>query len=309
MHHVFVINPHAGKESGEQAVREKIDALALADATVYVTASRYDATDFVRKWCEAHPNEETRFYACGGDGTLNEVVNGTAGRQNVSVYPYPCGSGNDFIKIYGAAKDFLALPSPESCVTVPADLIRVGDRYAINVVNVGFDAEACRTMIQIKKKKLIGGKNAYTSGVIKALLMNMHNPCTVTADGEVLNPGGRMLLCSIANGKFYGGAYQCAPRSSNTDGLLDVCFVNPVSRMKFVQLVKTYAAGLHLEDKRFKKYIVYRRATRVTVESDKPFSCCLDGEMLYADRFTMDVVKGGVNIALPASLVKAEATV
>lgn len=301
MNHVFVLNPFAGKVSGEEELRRKVGALSLPNVTVYVTKSRRDATVFAENWCREHAGEETRFYACGGDGTLNEVVNGTVGFSGVSVYPYPCGSGNDFIKYYGTADAFLSLS--EENVTVPVDLMKVGDRYAVNVINAGFDAEACRTMIEVKKKKLIGGKNAYTTGVAKALLTAMKNKCTVTVDGEPINDG-TMLLCSVANGQYYGGAYRCAPRSDNADGLLDVCFVKPVSRLTFLRLVKSYAAGEHLDDPRFSKFIVYRRGKHIEITGEKPFACCLDGEVFDGTRFVIDAVESGVQIAVPAALAK-----
>ena len=80
MKHIFVINPCAGKEDSTTGITQKVEAYALAhpsfDYQIYVTQSAGDATRWTSLWCNEHPGQEARFYACGGDGTLNEVVSG-----------------------------------------------------------------------------------------------------------------------------------------------------------------------------------------------------------------------------------------
>lgn len=303
LHHVFVFNPHAGKVSREKDLRNKAEARLAGEVVFHVTTDPEDTTRFVRSFCERHPGEPTRFYACGGDGTLSGVVNGAVGFDKVTVYPYPCGSGNDFVKYYGKAEDFLALP--EATVDIPVDLMRVGDRYAINVVNFGFDTEVCRTMETVRKKPLIGGRNAYYTGVIRALFTAMKNLFTVTVDGELLNDG-TMLLCTVACGRYIGGSFCCAPRSDNTDGLLEVCLAKPISRFKFVKLIRVYTEGRHLDDPRFSDIIRYRRGRRIEVMAPDGFACCLDGEIVDRSRFTVEVIPGGITLCIPASLAEAK---
>lgn len=298
MNHVFVVNPHAGKGNNETELRNKIKAAGI-DAHIHVTAGRGDGVAFVRQWCETHPGEN-RFYACGGDGTLNEVVNGAAGMSGASVYPYPCGSGNDFVKYYGAAEDFLDLSALADAEEVTADLIKVGDKYAVNVANFGFDAAVCCVMEEVRHKPIIGGKNSYTTGIIRALLKNIRNKCTVWVDGEQLNDA-EMLLCTAANGKYVGGKYLCAPRSDNTDGLLEICFVNPISRVSFIRLINYYKRGEHL-DPRFSEFITYRRGKKVRVEAHEGFTYCLDGEVNYSSSFEVEIVPGGITLAVPKKL-------
>ncbi len=93
------------------------------------------------------------------------------------------------------------------------DLLKVGERYSNNVVNFGFDTTVAITINKEREKTGHGSKDAYTKGVVTALIKSMNNRCTVTADGEVLNPDGRALLCTLANGQYVGGSFCCAPRS------------------------------------------------------------------------------------------------
>ncbi len=306
MHHVFVFNPHAGKSGNGEALKEKALSRFGKDTVFHVTIGPGDATTFVRSFCESHPGEPVRFYACGGDGTLNEVIHGMQAFDGASVYPYPCGSGNDFVKYYGKAEEFLSLP--EDIADVPADLMQVGDRYAVNVVNFGFDTKVCRVMEKLRHVPLLGGKTAYYLGVVNALFTAMKNPCTVTVDGDVLHSGA-MLLCTLANGQYVGGSFRCAPRSDNTDGLMEVCLVKPISRFTLVKLIGVYVKGTHLDDPRFASILRYKRGRTVEVTAPDGFAFCLDGEIIPSSRFTVNAVPGGLRVAVPASLVKPPATV
>ena len=106
MKHLFIVNPVAGGKDRHEYVAEQA-RLALegsADAyEVYITTAPMDACAKIK--AEAASGEELRVYACGGDGTLNECVNGAVGHDNVAVTHFPCGTGNDFIKMFGEEKD------------------------------------------------------------------------------------------------------------------------------------------------------------------------------------------------------------
>ncbi|MBE6590355.1 MAG: YegS/Rv2252/BmrU family lipid kinase [Ruminococcaceae bacterium] len=301
MKHVFIINPAAGKEDSVQALKSLLEG--REDCEIYATEGPCDATEYIRRRCSEHPSERVRFYACGGDGTLNEVANGVVGFENASMGCYPCGSGNDFVKYFGGKKVFrnidALLEAPEEYI----DLMRVGDRYAINATHFGFDSAVATTMRDVRRKKIIGGSNAYTTGVVVALFKAMKNKCSVTADGELLNPDGELLLCTIANGQYVGGSFRCAPRSLCNDGLLEVCLVRPVSRVTFMKLIKSYGAGLHLEDKKFEKYIVYRRAKSLEIEAPEGFIYSFDGELIENDHFTVEVAPRAVRFAVPKNAV------
>lgn len=241
MKYVFIINPHAGEADNEEKIRR--EAEGIEGCEFYVTKSVGDATEFVRNWCKDHAGEAVRFIACGGDGTINEVFNGAVGQKNASVTCYPCGSGNDFVKAFGGAEAFLDIAKLTSAPTRKLDLLKVGDRYSNNVVNFGFDTTVAITINKERDKTGHGGKNAYTKGVVTALIKSMNNRCTVIADGETLNPDGKLLLCTLANGQYVGGSFKCAPRSKPDDGLIDVCMIKPISRLRFVKVLTPYTNG------------------------------------------------------------------
>ena len=107
MKHIFVINPASGVKNRTQDIIDLVkQELKENEYLIYETKGTNDATLFVKKYISEHPNEELRFYACGGDGTLNEVVNGAIGHENVEVTNYPIGSANDFLKYFDTLSCF-----------------------------------------------------------------------------------------------------------------------------------------------------------------------------------------------------------
>ena len=304
MKHIFIVNPMAGKTDAGGEIARQLRALPDVDAEVYTTRAPHDATEFARSYAQSHADEQVRFYACGGDGTIGEVANGIVGLANASMSCYPCGSGTDFVKYYGGKDRFLNVDRLIRGTEQAVDLMRVNDRWCINAFNFGFDSVVCETMIRVKRKPLIGGKNAYTTGVIWALLHAMRTKCRITADGEVL-PIEEILLCTVANGSHVGGSFYCAPRSADDDGLAEVCAVRPVSRVRFVTLAGAYQRGEHLDLPSFRDIVVYRRAKNIAVDFAEETACVLDGEMLYAKHFDVAVQKHAIRFAIPAEDEKA----
>ena len=227
------------------------------------------------------------------------MINGAVGFPQASVGCYPCGSGNDFVKYYGGKQHFLNLQAQINAVEHSIDLIRVGNRYAVNAAHFGFDSCVAKTMMNIRRKKLIGGKNAYTTAVLVALFRGMKNRCRVTVDGKLLNPSEKLLLCTVANGQYVGGSFRCAPRSVDCDGLLEVCLVRPVSRVRFMQLIKYYTDGTHLENPKFDGILEYCRGKKIEVEAPEGFVYSFDGELVTQNRFTIEVAHRAVRFAVP----------
>lgn len=297
MKYIFVVNPHAGPRSSadriEALVKEYGDKL---EYYIYQTTGSGDATEFVKNWLTQHEGEEVRFIACGGDGTLNEVVSGVVGHTNASVACYPCGSGNDYVKHYGGKDRFLDIPALIEAEDSLVDVMKVNDRYCINVLDIGFDTAAALTMSQVRRKKIIGGKNAYYTGIIKALITAMRTRCTVFIDGVEFD-SNELLLCTVSNGSYVGSRFKCAPRSINNDGLMEICLVRPISRLRFFSLVLCYMKGKHLDKER--KIIVYRRAQKLELHDKGGVAVTIDGEIFESEHVTIENLKQAVRFAVP----------
>ncbi|MBR3529224.1 MAG: YegS/Rv2252/BmrU family lipid kinase [Bacteroidales bacterium] len=300
MKHLFVVNPQAGKHDATEEVRRQVSQLgASVAAEVYVTRSAGDASRFVRERCEAHPDEQYRFYACGGDGTLNEVVSGVVGCPNAEMTCLPIGSGNDYVKYYGGRDRFLDLERLVEGEVHAVDVMRVNDRYSLNVCNFGFDAVVCRTMTEVRRKWLIGGRNAYTTGIVKALFTGRRTQCRVVVDGQEVH-NGMMLLCTLGNGRYVGGAYQCSPRSLNDDGLIEVCLFKPLSLYRFATMLGAYRKGTFMERPEIADKMTYLRGRVVDIESPEPIDLTVDGEMMRAARYHIEQLPRAVRFVVPS---------
>ena len=300
MKYIFVVNPAAGAGGAAEKLREIIASLPeKEDCEIYETKGVGDATEFVKARLKESGEEELRFIACGGDGTINEVFTGAVGAENASVACCPCGSGNDFVKAFGGAERFLDVAKLLHAPEQKLDALKIGEHYSFNVTNFGFDTTVAITINKEREKTGHGNKNAYTKGVVTALLTSMRNDCKVWADGELLNPTGKALLCTVANGQYVGGSFKCAPRAKTDDGLIEVCLIRPISRLRFVKILTPYTNGEHLDREDCRDIITYRQAKTVHVEAPEGFAYSLDGEIIYENDFTVEIVPGALRLAVP----------
>lgn len=299
MKHIFIVNTVAGEHSCLDEVKKAIaNESEVIDYELFTPDSAKDNVSQIKSYLEAHPDEEVRFYACGGDGTLNKVASGIYGYPNASLAVLAYGSGNDYIKYYADLKAFRNVENAMHGTEKRIDIMQVNGRFAINATHFGLDSMVAKVMHKIRRYPIIGGKMCYPIAVLRAFLTGMRTKCTVYADGEKLNDG-KICLCTIANGKYVGGSYKCAPRSLNDDGLMEVCLIKPVSRIKFALLKKSYTHGTHLDNPKFKDIIVYRRAKQVVIEGGKGFCVSLDGEILQGKRIVVENKQQAIRFVVP----------
>ena len=232
-------------------------------------------------------------------------MEGTVGFPNASFTCYPVGSGNDFVKCFGGKEKFKDLEKLVKGEAKPTDIIKVNDDFCINACHFGLDSAVAKTMAKVKRKKIIGGKNAYITGVVKAFICDMKTKAKIIADGEVVNDGD-FLLCAISNGQYVGGMFKCAPNASVDDGFLEFCLVKPVPRLTFLKLVKYYIEGSHIGNPKFDDILIYKKSKKVEIFAEDGFTVSLDGELIETNHFVAEIVPGAVNFAVPAEKVTAE---
>ena len=298
MRHVFIINPAAGKRDRT----EEYSAIIRAELEkrgepfeICVSVKKGDCTRLAR--AAAEKGDEVRIYACGGDGTLNEVVNGAAGFANAAVTVFPGGSGNDFVKCFSEPEAFRSLERLLDAETAEFDLIRCGDRLAINICSIGVDARIGTEVSTYKRLPLVGGTGAYILSTVVNIIRGIHRPYRVQLDDEVFE-GRRSLIC-IANGRYYGGGFHPVPGACLNDGLLDVLLVTKVSRLLVPIVIGKYAAGRYAE---LPKLVTFRRckSVKITCETEEPVN--LDGEEVRATEVSFCVAEEKIRFFYPRGL-------
>lgn len=302
MKHIFIINPKAGKRNLSEMVMEVVkQELNEGDYLIYQTKEVLDARQFVEKYCQEHPDEQKRFYSCGGDGTLNEVANGAIGFENTEITCFPLGSGNDFVKYFGTVDDFRNLSELIKGQAVDIDILRFNNRYLVNIFNLGLDADVCDRMINYRRLPLVGGKGAYILGLIVSFFSKLTKKLKVLIDGEEFFKG-ETTLCAVANAICYGGGFYCAPHARVDDGLLDVVLVRKLSRLKFLKFVKKFKNGKHLDMPELKDIIYFKRGKLVEIESEKPINCCFDGEVVKETKIKIEILPKLLKFIIPKKL-------
>lgn len=301
--HFFVINPAAGKGKGVDELTATIKSACEKREEkyeIYYTASIGDAKKYVNNICCLYKasGEALRFYACGGDGTVNEVASGLVGFENVELAIIPIGTGNDFVRNFSHSEGFFDIDAQLDGAPVSCDMITVNDGYCINISNIGFDCEVVKHTSRLKTSPLIPAKLAYIAGLIFELVKKTGVEFDLYINGE--HKGKRRLLLSLfANGCFYGGGFLAAPYSSYNDGYIDVCTIQYVSRLTFISLVNKYKCGRHLLIKSAGKYFEYYKCREVVLDFGKEQSICIDGELASCDKLCIGILPGAIKVSLP----------
>jgi YegS/Rv2252/BmrU family lipid kinase len=305
MRHLFIVNPVAGgKKNKHQELIASISTVMSEKSDpfeIYVTRAPLDACEKIKNEAESH--EPMRVYAVGGDGTLNECVNGAAGFGHVAVTHFPCGTGNDFVKMFGAdTARFSDLPALLGGFVRPLDLIDVrtesGEvRYGLNICSIGIDARIGTDVHKYSAIPVIGGATGYVVSLVVNLLRGVNQRFKITAGDSVMD-GSFALVCAC-NGRYYGGGFNPVPDAMPDDGILDFLIVREVSRLKFLRIVGKYAKG------RFKEIgdiITYIRGTLLTIKCAEEMAVNVDGELLRSKEVTFRLVPRGVNFLFPSGL-------
>lgn len=299
MKHIFIVNNDAGEKSCLDIVKESIAKCDdTIDYEIYAPHSSGDSINFIKDYLENHPDEEVRFYACGGDGTINKVATGIVGFSNASMTALPFGTGNDYVKYFGSAEKFKNISSVIHGEERLVDIMKVNEKYALNSTHFGLDSVVAKAMNKLRRNIIFGKKRAYPFAVVWGFIAGMRNKCIVYADGEQLNTSD-ILLCTVSNGKYVGGSYFNAPNSLNDDGLLEVCLVKPVARLRFLGLIKYYVAGTHIGNPKFKDIVVYRQAKKVTIEGPEGFCVSIDGEIYKNSHVEIENLEKKIRFVVP----------
>lgn len=303
MTHLFIINPTAGKKNRAAEIREQIEALNLQNVQIAQTRSVEEAREVVRSACAA--GEPLRIYACGGDGTLREVLETAYPFPQVEVGVLAVGSGNDFVRSFPAyaRTDFQDVGRLVKGESVPLDLLRAGNHISINIVSAGYDSAVAENMVKFKRLPFISGTLAYKISLIYCLLHKRTHRFTLTADGQpVEDPDDRYTFALAANGRFYGGGFKAAPYADLSDGLIDFIRIPRVSVWTFFQFIAIFKRGEHLE----KMPIVrMKRCRRLKISADRPISLNLDGEILPLRDPEIEILPSAVRFILPAARERA----
>ena len=280
---LIILNPWAGRGTAGQRRGELEVALQSAGVayTLVTTEARGSATELARQGVE-HGCDQ--IVAVGGDGTINEIVNGIKeaeirfGRR-ATLGIIPLGTGSDFVKTVHTIKPSDVAGAVQRLATgtvqaVDVGYVRVGDhngRYFVNALGMGLDAQAAAEALKITKLK---GLAVYFLAIIRALAHYKAHPMQVQYDNEQVQR--RLLFTSVANGRCQAGGFWLTPDAVIDDGLLDLCLVDNLRLDEIIRYLPRVMKGTHTN----LKQVIMGRARSIRLECVAPIPVATDGEVI-----------------------------
>lgn len=276
MKFVFIINPTSGNGKSIKAMKAIEECCQMMGVEFYFvyTSRPGDAKDIANHFKN---RDNFTIFSVGGDGTLNEVVNGLA-NSNTKLGLIPVGTGNDF---YKSLKDF-----NEDKI----DLGKVNDKYFLNVASIGLDAEIANYANELKKHNLPNDL-IYILGIMHEYFS--FKPIKIDVDG--INKDSTIF--TVCNAKYYGGGFNIAPYAELNDGLFDIVDIKAVNKLKIIDLIAKLTKGNHLDDDKVKFY----RTDQIRIESRIPLNCNIDGEIFKDTKFNFSIEKESLNVDIENS--------
>jgi len=310
MKYCYIINPIAGqKELPAKLIPLIEDGFKHSnlDYEIAVTQHPKHASEITRQL--AKTNEAVRICAMGGDGTLNEVVSGAIGFDNVEVGCYPSGSGNDFIKYFGTREDFIDFEYIVDAPSVELDVIKINDRYCLNIFSLGIDANVAYDIPHYRRLPLMSGPMAYNLSLAVNFVKKLGSKITLFANDSDYTFD--CLLLAVGNGRVYGGGYYAAPEAIADDGLLDIVAVKTIPRLRIASVIPVYKKGKHLIGGKvvesLRDVITYFRTDKLRISADSEIVVNLDGESARMKDMEISVIHKGIRFLVPTHLTSKEA--
>ncbi len=295
-----IVRPRQGLSELE-TVRSWVDRLRDRGHDVWPRLT-FEAGDGSREAAALAAAGADLVVAVGGDGTVNEVVNGvlsTASDWRGRLGVVPEGTGNDFAAGLGIPLDAdeawqVAVDGEPS----PLDVGRINDRYFVNVSVGGFGVSAAGQAPE-EVKRLLGPWTYVVAGARQLTELEPHRARFLVAADVVHD--GEILMFAVGNGKQTGGGNMVTPRAQLDDGLLDVLIVPAMTRVEFLSLLPELRTGDHLDDPR----VVYFHASDLVVDSEAPLAVNADGEAIAGERFHYTVASRKLAVMRPAAAAES----
>jgi diacylglycerol kinase (ATP) len=298
---VFVVNPASGNGAAGKTW-ERTRELAAdrgLEGDVLVTERAGHATDLAR---EAVESGARLIIAVGGDGTINEIVNGlvAAARPEVELAVVPRGTGDDLARTFGIPTDIeTALAVAAKGQARPVDVGRAtyavddgtAERYFANFAGAGISGAIARRGARTSRR--LGAKAAYMWATATVFIRWSSVPMRIELDGEVRE--GPMFEVVISNGMYAAGGMKIAPDARPDDGFFDAVLIGDVSKADFVTTFPKIYRGTHTSHPK----VDVVRASTIAVDASQPLPVVLDGEQPGTTPARFEIVSRALKLRVP----------
>jgi diacylglycerol kinase family enzyme len=308
MEHLFIINPKSFSPNLRKMdhfisrikkfFREKEE-----QCTIHISRFPRDAIIIIRRYFKnAATDTRIRVYSVGGDGEAFDCLNGIIGMPNAELAVMPYGTGSDFVRAFGLRhyNDFRDVRKQAAASTIPVDVIKCNENYALNFCAVGAEASANIKIISLTSRfehsrrrfpffdKMLNNIGSLGAPFDKRVMGQSYE---IYADGEDIS--GEYHGINIANGPYYGYGMSAVTSAVPDDGLLDMILIKKISFFKSLIITGAYTHGGW---KMFPNSFIFRRVKKVSIHSSKPIFVDLDGEAFFDTRLDIEIIPKPVNV-------------
>lgn len=291
----IIVNPASKSGKGIQIWHEVVTILheKAIEYKAFKTRLDFDATTITRKIFEKDTSSLIRIIALGGDGTINEVIQGIPedSFKRALVGYLPTGSSNDLARDFGCSSDYIKnfehLINSDNFRLMDlgrlhynsCDAKNLPDRYFAVSCGIGFDASVCHEALNSSLKnsfnKAQNGKLTYSAICLKQLMFIEKSTCTITIDDGAPMKYDKCYFVTMMNHRYQGGGIMFCPDAVDNDGYLDICYAHTISKARAISILPYAFKGKHVG----KDGIVITKASTINIKTDIPLYVHTDGEV------------------------------
>ena len=286
----FIVNPHSRSARGME-IWNRIESVLKQRGVsyrVHFTKYRRHATKIARELTE--DLQEHTIVALGGDGTVNEVVNGISDFSKVTLGYIPSGSGNDFARGLGLPQQpeaaLEAILNPTEIRPMDVGVLRYASRqrhFAISS-GIGFDAAICHQAAVSKIKQILNrlklGKMTYTLIALYRLMLDQPVTMQIQIDDGELQTFENVYFAAVMNNLYEGGGFKFCPEADSSDGILDVILISNLKKWQILLWLVTAYSGRHVHSK---KVFIFS-GKRIHIDSSRALPVHTDGEPVFLQK-------------------------
>lgn len=309
---LVIVNPNAGKRKGRKDWNQIASLLTenqIDYYAVFTERPRHAIDITMRGIADGY----RKIVAVGGDGTMNEVVNGVFRQERVpsndiTLGIITVGTGNDWGRMFGIPKDYVGaiklLKKNDTCVS-DAGVVDYscdegkGKRYFINIAGLGFDAVVVRRT-NIQKERGRTGKAIYFYNLLRSLLFYTHTHTDVVIDGKLIT--NQTFTISLGIGKYSGGGMRQTPNAIHDDGLFDITIIKRMRKGEIIRSLKKLYDGTILDHPKIEGHT----GKNILINSTPAIHMEADGESLGYSPIEFNIIPAAVNVICNSNWMTAD---
>lgn len=309
-HWLVIVNPNAGNGKGKKDW-EKISSALKRNKLSFIVKFTSARGDAIHYSCEAIADGFRKIITVGGDGTLNEVINGVflsteCAASEITLALIPVGTGNDWGRMFGIPLNYekaAEIISEGKSMPHDAGLVSYYDgtekksRYFINIAGLGFESVVVKRS-NYQKERGRNGKMIYLYNLLLSLLTYKNTRADIIIDG--LKISADIFSINIGNGRYCGGGMRQTPDALPNDGLLDVTVIRNIGKLEIIRKLKILYDGTILSHPLIDGY----KCTSIKVSSDSLLYTEADGESLGHTPAEFSIIPSAINIVYATNIIR-----